>query len=136
MTRAEPPSAIWCSRSRSRASCGETPPTSLMRRSSATATERSGRSVGKRIGATSFAEHHRRPGRVASGKAIHEGIDAIEAAASDGLVREPSVRIAGAGGKIYLDLCSEDWQTVEIDADGWRVVADPPVFFVRPAGMR
>ena len=51
-------------------------------------------------------------------------------------MREPSVCIAAAGGKIYLDLCSEDWQTVEIDADGWRVVADPPVFFVRPAGMR
>jgi hypothetical protein len=37
-------------------------------------------------------------------------------------------------GKLYLDLGDEDWQAVEIDAKGWRVISDPPVRFRRSGG--
>jgi hypothetical protein len=46
------------------------------------------------------------------------------------------VRVADHEGKIYLDLGDNDWQAVEIDADGWRVVDKPPVKFRRLKSMR
>lgn len=49
---------------------------------------------------------------------------------------ETHVRIAGHNGKVWLDLANDDWQAVEIDANRWRVVDDPPVKFLRPTGMR
>lgn len=45
----------------------------------------------------------------------------------DGPVHEVYVRIAAVHGRVYLDLCDEDWHVIKIDASGWRIVADPPV---------
>lgn len=53
----------------------------------------------------------------------------------DGLQHRVFVRIADADGAIYLDLANTQWQAVEITADGWRVVDNPPVKFRRPRGM-
>jgi hypothetical protein len=50
--------------------------------------------------------------------------------------RPVAVRVAGHGGKIYIDLGTVDWRAVEVDAHGWRVVATPPVRFRRPAGVK
>lgn len=51
--------------------------------------------------------------------------------------REVCVRVGGSveAGRIYIDLGNEAWEAVEIDADGWRVVTNPPVPFYRPNGM-
>ena len=35
----------------------------------------------------------------------------------------------------YLDLANERWQAAEMTRDGWRVVDNPPVKFIRPAGL-
>jgi hypothetical protein len=86
-----------------------------------------------------IAEYRERYGRAPAKQALAEGIDAIEAAAVlDGAEHEPRVRVAGSlgGDKVYLDLCDDSWNVVEIDAAGWRVIADPPVRFVRPRGLR
>ncbi|MBX3400817.1 MAG: hypothetical protein KF873_18940 [Gemmataceae bacterium] len=45
------------------------------------------------------------------------------------------VRIAGSGGRLYLDLGNRRWEAVEIDAAGWRVVSKMPVKFRRPNGQ-
>ncbi len=45
------------------------------------------------------------------------------------------IRVAEANGKLYLDLCNDAWEAVEIGPDGWRVVSDPPVKFLRKKGM-
>jgi hypothetical protein len=45
------------------------------------------------------------------------------------------VRVAEHHGRVYLDLCDLAWRAVEIDADGWRIVDDPPVRFTRARGM-
>ena len=45
------------------------------------------------------------------------------------------IRLAGHDGKVYLDLCNAAWQAVEIDADGWRIVDQPPVRFRRAKAM-
>lgn len=46
-----------------------------------------------------------------------------------------STRVGALGDTIYLDLGDPTWCGVEIDAAGWRPVADPPVRFRRGQGM-
>lgn len=38
--------------------------------------------------------------------------------------------------RMYIDLADEQWRAVEIDADGWRIVTAPPVYFRRGQGMK
>jgi hypothetical protein len=51
------------------------------------------------------------------------------------VVQEVNLRTAEHQGKVYLDLGSSDWSAVEVDAQGWRVVAEPPVRFTRPESL-
>lgn len=44
-------------------------------------------------------------------------------------------RLAEANDKIYLDIGEASGAAVEIDADGWRMVRHPPVYFRRAPGM-
>jgi hypothetical protein len=53
----------------------------------------------------------------------------------DGARHEVHLRAATFGGKIYLDIGDPEWHAVEIDASGWRMIQDPPVRFLRTAGM-
>ncbi len=46
-----------------------------------------------------------------------------------------NIRVAEINGKVYVDLCDASWQAVEVSRDGWKVVHDPPVKFVRAKGM-
>jgi hypothetical protein len=46
-----------------------------------------------------------------------------------------AMRIGQANKKLYLDLADEQWRAVEVDADGWRVITDPPIRFKRAPGM-
>jgi phage/plasmid primase-like uncharacterized protein len=52
----------------------------------------------------------------------------------EGEEREVHLRVAGHGNCIYLDLVDKDWHVVEIDADGWRLVNNAPVKFIRRKG--
>jgi putative DNA primase/helicase len=83
-----------------------------------------------------LGEFKRRYGRLAAGTALGEGIEAIAAAAAEGPVREVFVRVAGDDGKIYLDLCRDDWKVVEIDVGGWQILDTSPVPFLRSVGLR
>src|SRR5262249_46056133 len=53
----------------------------------------------------------------------------------DGATFPLNVRVAGLGGRVYVDLADDAWCAVEIDAGGWRVVGAPPVRFRRAKGM-
>ena len=44
-------------------------------------------------------------------------------------------RVAEHDGAIYIDLCNEDGQCVKVTAEGWSVLDEPPVFFVRSKDM-
>jgi putative DNA primase/helicase len=46
------------------------------------------------------------------------------------------LRTASHQGKNYVDLCNSDWSAIEIDAQGWRVIAKPPVKFIRNSAMQ
>lgn len=71
-----------------------------------------------------------------SSEAMQSALNVVQARAHfDGPEREVCVRVGGADGKLYLDLANAEWEAVEIDRDGWRVVSSPPVRFRRSAGM-
>jgi hypothetical protein len=61
---------------------------------------------------------------VLGGKAIHAGKE-----------KEIAVRLAQTPEGIWLDLADESWRVVHIARDGWRVVNDCPVKFIRKRGM-
>jgi hypothetical protein len=56
----------------------------------------------------------------------------------EGEERKTFVRVAGHSAKLYLDLCNPQWQIVEIDVGGWRIIEskDCPMRFWRAHGMQ
>ena len=76
-------------------------------------------------------------GGAPSSDALQSALHVIEAKAQfDGPERPVFIRIGGHEGKLYLDLCDEDWRAAEVDRDGWRVIEDSPVRFRRAPGMK
>jgi hypothetical protein len=75
-------------------------------------------------------------GRAPNSEALSQALLTLEATARyDGKRHPVRVRTGMHDGKYYLDLADEQWQAVEIDAEGWRVVSEPPIRFHRPRGM-
>ncbi|WP_051913689.1 toprim domain-containing protein [Thermorudis peleae] len=80
---------------------------------------------------------YERYGELAHHQAVADAIDALSGRALfDGAEHPVFVRIAEHAGALYLDLADEQWRAVEITADGWRVVTNPPVRFRRPRGLQ
>jgi hypothetical protein len=81
--------------------------------------------------------YYKQVGGAPTAEAVRTAIEQVSARARfDAPMRRVFVRVGGQDGKIYLDLADETWRAVEIDADGWRVVDNPPVRFRRVKGMR
>lgn len=75
-------------------------------------------------------------GRAPAAHGLQDAMTVLEGKAIfEGPSRMVHVRLAEVNGTIWLDLCDEDWQAVEITAEGWRVVAAPPVRFRRAKAM-
>jgi hypothetical protein len=75
-------------------------------------------------------------GKVPTGLAVRDAVEMLQAEAGmKGVEHRVLVRFAGDDGKVYLDLCNANWEVVEITVEGWRIVTDPPVKFVRAKGM-
>ena len=71
-----------------------------------------------------------------NGEALQNAIETYESQALfQGPEPQMAVRVAEFGNAIELDLANERWEAVEITPSGWRVVADPPVKFLRPRGI-
>ena len=69
--------------------------------------------------------------------AMSQAMGVIDAMAHfDGEEREVYLRVANVDDKIYLDLCNDAWEAVEITDEGWDIVANPPVRFRRKRGMQ
>lgn len=60
----------------------------------------------------------------------------LEQEAKRGALFPTAIRLAGHNNKVYLDLCNEQWQVVEVDSDGYRIIENPPIKFVRKKAMR
>jgi len=72
-----------------------------------------------------------------SGQAVQDAVDVLEGSALfQGRERTVHTRIAGYDGKIYLDLCSPDWQVIEVSSSGYNVLRQSPVMFRRSRAMQ
>ncbi len=75
-----------------------------------------------------YAERNGSP----SSEAMSSAIKTIAAKAHyDGVRHDVYLRVASLVDKIYVDLCDAYWRAIEIDADGYRIIEDPPVYFRR-----
>jgi hypothetical protein len=79
--------------------------------------------------------YYKRANMVAGSSALTDAIAVLEGHAQTGLMHEVYIRIGGADGAIYLDLCNEAWEAIEITANGWKLIKKPPVKFQRTSGM-
>jgi hypothetical protein len=61
---------------------------------------------------------------VVAGQALHDGPE-----------HPVAVRVAEQGAALWLDLADADRQAAEVTPAGWRVVANPPVRFLRKRGL-
>ena len=70
-------------------------------------------------------------------ESVRSAISMIEAQARHGgSAQEVHNRVAGFEDRIYIDLGNEQWDAIEVDAAGWRIIANPPVRFRRAAGTK
>lgn len=75
-------------------------------------------------------------GKALNSEAASAAMNLLEAQALfNGKEHAVHVRVAEHEGKIYIDLCNETWQAVEISEQGWRIVDEPHVRFRRSRGM-
>lgn len=81
--------------------------------------------------------YYRSTGTAIGGTALDDGLRILEARAiNDGPRYQPFVRVGRAVGRLFLDLADEQGRAVEISAEGWSVVSNPPIRFLRTPAMR
>jgi putative DNA primase/helicase len=69
--------------------------------------------------------------------AMEECLNAVEAlAVARGKRYTAFIRVAEHDGRVFIDLCNDDWQVIECSKNGWAVVDNVPVKFVRRDGMQ
>lgn len=69
--------------------------------------------------------------------ALLEAISTLEGKAMFECPEEPIfLRVAWHGKNILIDLCDDEWRVVEVTPDGWSILDESPVAFIRTSGMR
>lgn len=53
-----------------------------------------------------------------------------------GAEQEVHLRCAKFGNAYFIDRCDDQWGSIRIDANGWEIVAEPPILFTRNKNMR
>ena len=80
-----------------------------------------------------FRKYHRAPSPVA----LNSALDTLEAQARfEGAHRQVFCRVGALDSGLFLDLGNREWQAVETDAHGWRVVDRAPARFTRSQTTR
>lgn len=77
-------------------------------------------------------------GKAPNSQSLQDAIGTIEGKASfEGDQREVAIRLAQHQGRVYLDLCDDQWRVVEVSEHGWRIIesSELPVRFVRRRAM-
>ena len=81
-----------------------------------------------------FFREYKRPPRVDE---LRQAIRTLEAKAQyDSPEESVFIRVAPYGEAIYIDLCNDAWEAIEIVPNSWQLVSDPPVRFRRAKGCR
>lgn len=80
--------------------------------------------------------HHAETRSAPSSQAIADALAVLSGMARyEGAEHATAVRVGSGHEAVYLDLGDPTRRAVEITSAGWRVVADPPVRFVRSRGL-
>lgn len=75
-------------------------------------------------------------GNAPAGQMLADALRVLEVRAiENGPCHKPAMRTAWHDGASWLDLCDDKWRAVRVHANGWEIVADPPVKFVRTETM-
>jgi hypothetical protein len=83
------------------------------------------------------AQYYAKSRKTISGQKLRDVVATLEGIALyESPQREVFTRVAPGRNSIYLDLCNDAWQVVEITSTGWRVVSRSPIKFRRSRGMR
>jgi hypothetical protein len=78
-------------------------------------------------------------GKSPSSQSLQDAINSLSGKAKfEGKTQDVHIRLASFNGKIYLDLCNDEWQILEIDADGYQIIeaSHAPVRFRRTKAMQ
>jgi hypothetical protein len=67
---------------------------------------------------------------------LRSAIDRLEVYALDAPVADVYLRAAQAAGRLYIDLADDRGRVIEVGSDGWSVIDNAPVHFIRPPSMR
>ena len=81
--------------------------------------------------------YYKKTKNVLSSQTLSDVLNLLEARAKhDGEEHPTFHRIARFENNIYLNLCNNNWEVVEITADGWKIIntRDSPVKFIKPKG--
>jgi hypothetical protein len=84
-------------------------------------------------------QFYQEDGKAPASQALQDAINSLSGKAKfEGKTQDVHIRLASFNGKIYLDLCNETWQILEIDANDSRVIEarDAPVRFRRTKAMQ
>ena len=54
----------------------------------------------------------------------------------DGACREVHIRVAQIDNKIFIDLCNDTWQVIEVNDSEWKILDHSPVAFTRSGNMK
>ena len=81
-------------------------------------------------------EYYNERGKGISAQPLSDAVLTIEAKHLFTCAQYPVfVRIGGDDDKIFIDLCNEKWQVIEINSDGYQIINQSPVKFRRSSGM-
>jgi putative DNA primase/helicase len=81
--------------------------------------------------------YYEQTGGAIGGQALEDGIRILEArAVNNSPLCECFIRVGHQAGKLYLDLCHDDWRAIEITSTNWNVVEKPAVKLMRSNAMR
>jgi len=81
-------------------------------------------------------QFYKQQGKPPSAQALTDAIGVLICKSLfEGQAHDVYLRVAGDNNKIWIDLCNEQWQVVEIDNQGWKVIDKSPVKFRRNDSM-
>jgi hypothetical protein len=69
-------------------------------------------------------------------QALQDAITALEGIAIEGEEHETYVRVVAYEDKVYVDLGDKTWKAVEVSKNGWQVIDESPIKFVRTKSTR
>lgn len=80
--------------------------------------------------------YENKPSKVAGKNTLSEAINSLSGyAISKGKEIELHLRVANMNNCIYVDLCNDNWEVVEISKNGVKVLQESPVYFRRLPDM-